>query len=123
MGKRLKKLDLHKDETPFVWSRSREVILEQSVEGSKLIKNYRIQIESLTSWCNINDCLIGHIKLFLEDESDNNVWLSTVGEEITIDSTEKFPIKSILQYQENITVILFGKNKNKMQEKLKEMLI
>lgn len=121
-GKKLKKLDLHKDETPFVWSRNREVILEQAVEGSELIENYRIQIESLTSWCNVNDCLIGHIKLFLEDESKNNVWISTVGEAVMV-SCEKYQAARILQYQENIAVILYGKNKNKIRGKLKKIFI
>lgn len=119
-GKRLKKLDLHKDETPFVWSRNRDIVMEQSVEGSKLIESYRIQIDSLTSWCNINDCLIGHIKLFLEDNSKRSVWISTVGEAV-MSSSEKFNAARILQYQENITVILFGKNKNEMNEKIKEV--
>ncbi|OAA82889.1 hypothetical protein [Clostridium ljungdahlii] len=107
------------NEVPAVFSYTESFELKKEAKGDKLQESFVHWIENLRKWSIENKHFIGHIKIFVKDEKDFNLWVATTGKKInvkTFSENNDYDIKNITV---NMTAIVFGTD----EETLKSVVL
>lgn len=101
-----------------IFSRSYQLIFRDKADFPKIQQALCLWIEVLKEWCQSNNCVVGHIKIFVQ--GPNNLWISSTGKAIDVKHLE-----GQLQTDEfnlNITAIIFGTSEQALHDAAKTWL-
>lgn len=104
------------NEHPGVFSHSLALQLEKGISGSELTNCLAAWVKDLLQWASENHYFIGHIKTFTSSESTLNLWLASTGKEVNINSSPGWQESIITSFNLNMTVIIFGPDKETLQK-------
>lgn len=102
-------------EVPAVFSYSTSFEFDKKITPHELQNSLMYWIESIKYWALQNKYFIGHIKIFVETAKKFNLWISTTGRNINIKTSEDNLDDDIKSININITVIIFGTDKQTLQ--------
>ena len=102
-------------EYPTIFSRTFTVAISHAVSGVEVTSSLITWMEEMKQWTNKNKYLIGHIKVFAENEEKESVWLATTSREVNVKGSPYWNESLILSYTLHMTVIVFGPEKDDLE--------
>ena len=109
-------------EVPAVFSHSFLINFVQEISGEELDNRLIGWIDLLQQWLHQNKYLIGHIKVFIENEGNFNLWLSTTGSKINIQGSTQWQVSRVKSCTIHMTAIAFGITEAVLQKQTLENL-
>jgi hypothetical protein len=120
--------DFHQDlygergEVPAVFSHKTLLNLVQEVSGEELGGSLTDWIDHLQQWLHQHQHLIGHIKVFVENGGNFNLWISTTGNKINIKGSTEWQTSRVKSCTLNMTIIVFGIDEDSLQRQTLDYL-
>jgi hypothetical protein len=115
-------LDAHPDAQPSVFSHSVTFQFDREIAGNEVITCLHDCLEDLNRWAYDNGCLVGHIKIFAENEEDLKLWVASTGREISVNKPIDCEGRRFRALCVNITAIIFGTDNESVRAVVLESL-
>jgi len=103
-------------ESPAVYSITRSVPFPQGVSGASFSEAMVRCVEGVRDWAVGRRYLVGHIKVFIENDRQDNLWLASTGKRINVQASEGWEGACSGAFQVHFTAIVFGPGQNDLEE-------
>ncbi|MBP1627479.1 MAG: hypothetical protein H6Q00_1954 [Holophagaceae bacterium] len=107
-------------ESPAVYSITQAAQFPQVVAGTLVSAALVRCVEGIRDWAAHQRHLVGHIKVFVENENKDHLWLASTGKRINLQSSEGWEGASSANYQVHFTAIIFGPGQSHLEEVVAE---